>query len=182
MDPIESMANDVSATQALLIDKGEPSLSASVGRSLIKAVLLASASYFENEIIALVREYVGSRTICDKVQALVARKALSRQYHTFFDWDTGTNANTFFALFGDKFKEKFKSVVRNDPILESSIRDFLEIGRERNRLVHQNFASYSLEKTVDELISLHGRAKRFIESFRAELFFEDGAEVPVVSS
>ena len=41
-----------------------------------------------------------------------------------------------------------KARVKAEAQLDESIRAFLEIGRERNRLVHQNYGMFTLEKTA----------------------------------
>ena len=48
-----------------------------------------------------------------------------------------------------------KSMVSGDEKLDSSIKAFIELGRERNRLVHQNFGTYSIEKTSKEIYELY---------------------------
>jgi hypothetical protein len=98
----------------------------------------------------------------------IRNKALSRQYHTLFDWGA-KNCNSFLGLFGDDFKSSFCSKISSDKLLEKSIKDFLEIGRERNRLVHQNYATYSLEKTAKEIFELHTSAKSFLLNLKQEL-------------
>ena len=47
--------------------------------------------------------------------------------------------------------------------LQLSIKAFLEVGRERNRLVHQNFASFVLEKTAAEIFELYEHALYFVD-------------------
>ena len=44
-----------------------------------------------------------------------------------------------------------------------------ELGRERNRLVHQNFGVVPLEKTTEEIHELYRRALLFVESVPAAL-------------
>ena len=95
---------------------------------------------------------------------LVHNKAVSHQYHTWFDWEA-RNANKFFGLFGTAFQDHMKEEVKNDNTLSSSIQAFIEIGRERNRLVHGDFGNFSLEKTSEEIYMLYVKAKRFVEWF-----------------
>ena len=96
------------------------------------------------------------------IKWFVQNKAVSRQYHTWFDWEK-KNANKFFGLFGDSFKNHISEKVRTNNDLELSIQAFLEIGHERNRLVHSDFGSFSLEKTSEEIYTLYSKAKRFVE-------------------
>jgi hypothetical protein len=41
----------------------------------------------------------------------------------------------------------------------------MELGAERNRLVHTDFGSFSLEKTSEEIYDLYKKALKFVESF-----------------
>jgi hypothetical protein len=93
----------------------------------------------------------------------VRRKGLSRQYHTLFDWDRG-NGNPFFALFGETFRLAMEARVKSDLELAESVRAFLELGRERNRLIHQDLGQFVLEKTSGEIFALYGRGARFVEA------------------
>jgi hypothetical protein len=173
MDLIEKMAQEALEVTNLLVGCCEPSLAVTVENNFRKSLLLASASYFESEVVSIIQKYTEARTIGSKLQAFVTKKGLSRQYHTLFNWD-GNNANSFVGLFGEEFSNLFKELVRQSPELDSSVRSFLEVGRERNRLVHQNFGSFALEKTAEEIRELHLNAKGFIRSFERALF--DGDE------
>lgn len=168
LDIVETLYRDTTELDKFLMDNNELSLRVLVDSNFRKSLLLASASHFEREVTDLILEYVQSCTNNEKVIYFIRNKALSRQYHTLFDWGA-KNCNSFLGLFGDDFKKQFGNLVSNDQGLEQSIRDFLEIGRERNRLVHQNFASYSLEKTANEIHSLHINAKYFLLILRNAL-------------
>lgn len=43
------------------------------------------------------------------------------------------------------------------------VQAFLEIGRERNRIVHQDYGAISLEKTAEEIYALYQKAEQFVE-------------------
>ena len=130
-----------------------------------KALLLAAASYFEkrlgDHVRGLYKEFLDPD---HPLASLIEKKAIARQYHTWFDWKA-TNANNFFSLFGDDFKTYAKSKVGSDASLELSIRNFLEIGWERNRLVHQDFASFNMEKTSSDIYDSYSSANEFVEWF-----------------
>ena len=133
--------------------------------NLKKTLLIASASYFEQRLTEEVNRFAEEVTAKDHALTyLVKNKAVSRQYHSWFDWEK-SNANKFFALFGPDFRNCMEREVKTDNELKSSIRAFLEIGLERNRLAHQNFGSYSLEKQSEEVYELHKTAMRFVEWF-----------------
>lgn len=147
----------------------EPSLAVAAGDSLRKGLLLAAASHFEKSLSETVLEYVGERSPGDpKVVELVRRKAVHRQYHTWFDWDQ-TNANQFFAMFGRRFKDEMSAKVKADGALTESIRAFLRLGQLRNQLVHEDYASHYLDLTLEEIHGLYQGALPFVESFGAHL-------------
>ena len=85
------------------------------------------------------------------VGEIVRNKAVSRQYHTWFQWNA-RNANSFYGLFGSDFRKFMKRKVRDDN-LGDSVRAFLELGNERNRLVHQDYGVFVLEKTTERFTS-----------------------------
>ena len=59
--------------------------------------------------------------------------------------------------------------LNSDEQLALSISSFLELGRIRNQLVHQNFAIFPLDKTVNEIYQLYNNALVFIEVFPVKL-------------
>ena len=76
-------------------------------------------------------ERIGVRRGCDESQcaghALVRNKAVSRQYHTWFEW-RGSNANSFFGLFGSDFRDFMKARIRRDGDLDDSVARFSSSG------------------------------------------------------
>ena len=141
----------------------EISLQVSARDHFRKSLLLAAASYFEgyisNEILKYVSESSGGSTI---VHSFVRNKAIKRQYHTWFNWELN-NANQFFGLLGDDFKAYMQSEINASEDLKNSIAAFMEIGRERNKLVHQDYASFQMEKTLEEIYELYKKAVLFVE-------------------
>lgn len=142
---------------------GEPSLAIAAADNFRKALVLASASYFEHRVSTCVLDFVNECTKgSDLVVSFVKNKAVSRQYHTWFKWDE-SNANQFFGLFGSSFKQAMTERVKASEDLRESIRAFLEVGNERNKLVHQDFASFALEKTLDEIYALYRQSLLFVD-------------------
>ena len=132
---------------------------------LPRTMLLAVASYFENrlseEVERMAVEEVGDRHL---LTWLVRNKVVRRQYHTWFSWQS-RNVNSFLAMFGKDFKDEATKWIAEDDGLRRSVADFLEIGRERNRLVHGNFGDAPLEKTTADVYSLYESAKLFVDWF-----------------
>lgn len=117
----------------------------------------------------IILDFADERSNSDaQILELVRKKAVERQYHTYFQWG-GKNANQFFSLFGADFLEYMKSLIKSDKQLELAVEAFLELGELRNRLVHQNFGTFALEKTVDEIFKLYKSANVFIDDFPTRL-------------
>lgn len=138
-----------------------------------KTILLSAASFFEKEISDTIINFAKSHTNDnDLIVSFIKQKAVSRQYHTYFDWEKATNANKFFGMFGEDFKSRMTQQVKEDGNLNDSIRSFLEIGQERNKMVHQNFAEIVIDKTADEIYKLYQSSLLFINTIKKELIGE----------
>ncbi|GAK01670.1 HEPN domain-containing protein [Geomicrobium sp. JCM 19055] len=121
-----------------------------IDNKLKKILLLSVASYFEKEITDLVVSFISAKSEKnDLIISFVNNKAVTRQYHSYFDW-RGNNANQFFGLFGSEFKQNITLEIKEKE-LEPSIKSFLEIGNLRNNMVHQNTGTYTIEKTTYEI-------------------------------
>lgn len=171
MDIVDSLYNDTVALDAFLMTQNELSFRVTVDNNFRKAILLASASHFENEISNLILNFAKTVTSDEKIINFIKNKAISRQYHSFFSWES-KNCNSFLGVFGEEFKTTFSNKVKLDKDLDQSIKDFLEIGNERNRLVHQDFGNFTIEKTANEIYSLHMSAKLFIAEIKKVLIPE----------
>ena len=152
-----------------LRSKGEISLGSAMDNNARKAILLAAASYFEyrlaTDVLSFCVEISGKNSL---VPALVKNKAIERQYHTWFDWKKN-NANVFYGLFGPEFKLHMEDLLKTEESFNENIRAFLEIGRDRNRLVHEDYATFSLEKTTKEIFERYKTAMLFIDRIPLEL-------------
>ena len=147
----------------------EPSLCSAAEDNFRKSLLLAAASYFEDRLTAELVSFVGrasNRNIL--VTEFVRIRAISRQYFSLFEWEAG-NANKFFSCFGNAFSTFMKAEVKADDELAKAIKAFIEIGLERNRLVHQNFGTFTLEKTAEEIFTLYQTASAFIDVIPVKL-------------
>ena len=166
---VDQLYQEHQALVGHLITTGEISLQVNVDSNFRKTLLLSAASYFETtlseSLIALFSDRTGS---AESLVEFVRNKAVPRQYHDFFDWSS-RNGNRFFRLFGENFRQFMVAEVNSDSDLDSSIRAFLELGQLRNQLVHQNFAVFPLDKTVEEIYALFKSAQRFVEEFPSRL-------------
>jgi hypothetical protein len=150
-----------------LQEASEPSLQNSVDDNYRKALVIAAASYYEMRVRELIITLVHDRTAGDELLvAFVKQKAIERQYHTFFNWEQRSGGQ-FFGMFGPGFKDHMKNVLKAEGDLASSVGAFIELGELRNRLVHQDFASFPLDKTADEIFALYETARLFVETLQS---------------
>ena len=125
-----------------------------------KMMLLSCASYFESKLKDIILLFLATEG-CSLTKCFIEKKALNRQYHTLFDWSK-KNANAFFSLFGEDFKDFMSNEIKKDEKLEQSIKDFLELGSLRNALVHDNFITYSLNLSVEDVRRKFLSAEEFL--------------------
>lgn len=127
-----------------------------------RALLLSAASYFEMTISKAIYDFAGLRSHNNpEIVALVNNKAIQRQYHTLFDWDSN-NANKFFRLFGEPFKQKARHLIQEKGLADAEMA-FITIGRERNILVHQNYIEAQINNTFEEIFTKYEVACSFVE-------------------
>ncbi len=156
------------------INQVEVSLQLSAEDAFRKNLLVTAVSYFEREINDHVMRLVEkSSGYNEMIVAFVRNKAIERQFYTYFQWNT-RNANSFFGLFGEGFKSYMTGRVNTDEAYARAIRAFLELGSERNRLVHQDFGTFQMEKTSKEIFHLYRVASLFVNSL--ENSFDDYLE------
>lgn len=165
--PINGFVEDYHELKRYLLENGQISLENNVENHLKKVMLLSCASYYETQIQEIIKSFVQKNSTDDKVSNFVLKKAISRQYHTYFTWD-GNNINSFLGLFGEEFKKEVSATISKDEALKEQMKAFLQLGDERNKMVHENFLVYNLEKTFDEIISLNDKAENFLDFLRKE--------------
>lgn len=167
--PIERLVEDNRTLVDYLRAQGEISFASTVEDNFRKMLLLACASYFEHRLTqdleAFFKENIGDSS---PILNFIRNKAMKRQYHTFFDWNA-TNANQFFGLFGSDFQRQMKDAVDTDEQLSSAIKAFIRIGQDRNRLVHNNFATQVLESSSEEIYAQYKQALYFLQVFPKKL-------------
>jgi hypothetical protein len=71
-------------------------------------------------------------------------------------------------MFGQAFKDHMAEILAQDDSLVEGVKAFMEIGRERNLLVHSDYASYLINKTPEEIYSLYHSASVFVTRVGAE--------------
>ena len=178
MTVVDIIHQEYSSIIEYLNKSNQPSLVSDINRHFKKVLLLSTASYFEHEIQEVLIIFVTTKSNNNPMLvSLLKNKAISQQYHTYFDWGEKNNpdkprknANKFFSLFGADFKEEMNNRIKEEEELNNSIQSFVEIGHLRNILVHSNFAAYDLEtKTTDDIYNSYKNGLKFIDFLKERL-------------
>ena len=152
-----------------LRSKGDTSLQIRAQATFAKTLLLSAASYFEDRMTNGIEQVFRDGTDgSDALVSFVLKTAIERRYHQWFDWKKN-NANQFFSKFGDDFREFMQNKISSNKNLDESIKAFLELGNLRNRLVHKNFARFSIDKTAEEVFESYQKADEFVEGFLTDI-------------
>lgn len=162
MNDVERVYNELRAVRALLTERGEPSDLVAFEQLSAKTLLLCAASFFERYISASLLETAGATGTSPIFRTFIEKQALERKYHSMFDWDR-SNTNKFFALFGPDIRDWMKGIIDADDALAASVREFIFLNSERNKLVHGNFAAISTDVTVEEVWQKFTAAEKFSE-------------------
>ena len=143
-------------------DNNQVSFEMYINNTYKKALLLSAASYFETVITKAIHNYAVSASNNDpKLISLIDNKALNRQYHTLFNWKEN-NSNQFWGTFGESTKIKAKKEIKDQGLTDAEIA-FMEIGRERNNLVHRNYVEAVVNYTFEEIYNKYIDACKFVE-------------------
>ena len=83
--PIQTLIDDYHDLNQFLMKSGHVSESVTIAEHYRKILLLSCASYYETRIVEIIKKFVEVKTSDDRLAAFVSNKAISRQYHTYFD-------------------------------------------------------------------------------------------------
>ena len=159
---IERQYQDSQELYNYLLGKGEISFATYIDNVYKKVLVLSAASYFESKISELISKYAAKASGSDKrIVKLIESKVIERQYHTLFDWKAN-NTNAFWKLFGEETKESVRQTINGDEKLKTAEQCFIDLGRQRNLLVHENFAEFDVNITVEEIYKKYRQACNFI--------------------
>lgn len=159
---VEALYKENTDVATFLREQKQISHLSAVENSFRKVLLLAAASYFEVTLTEAVVTYVRNELKENHpLYKIVKTKGIDMKYHTWFNWEV-RHATAFFSMFGDDFKAFMRVKIERDPALEKGIAAFQELGDLRNKLVHQNFAEFTVEKTPTEIYELYRDAIAFV--------------------
>lgn len=168
-DRIKRQYDDSKELYGYLMGKGEVSFATYIDSVYKKVLVLSAASYFESTVSNLILQFANEVSSKDKrIVKLIESKVIERQYHTLFDWNS-KNTNAFWKLFGDETKTKARSTIDGDEMLKSAENSFIRMGQLRNRLVHENFAEYDVNLTLEDIYSEYRLACTFVSFINTAL-------------
>jgi hypothetical protein len=146
----------------------EVSFQQDMDNKLKKVLLVSAASFFETSITELLMNFFNVKAGNNpEIVAFLKNKAISRQYHSYFDWEK-SNINKFLGLFGEEFKKQAVKDIKEQE-LDQSVKAFLTLGNLRNQLVHQNMATFYIEQTREEIYFLYKEALKMISFIESKL-------------
>jgi hypothetical protein len=158
---VESLYEDFQELRSVVAN--DPSGLVALERTYPKVLVLASASYLEHRVKGVMSGLFQEHAPKEFGEFMFTN-AMVRGYHTLFNWDQqAKGVNGFFAAFGEDCKLRLRERLRNDAGFTDAAGSFIEMGQTRNTLVHNNYAEFQLDKTVNEILLLHQRARLFPE-------------------
>ena len=126
---IDKSYEDNESLRLYLAERNEISLLRTVDDSFRKTLVLSAASLFEHQITDALHNYCVHKTGSDAcVLALVRIKVLTRQYHTYFEWESRGGAGPFFKLLGEEMGQRLKAQSKLEPLKISRLRHSLSWG------------------------------------------------------
>ena len=88
MDLIEQLVGNHGEINEILLQQGQLSLQTSIVSHYRKILLLSCASYYESKIQEIVLTFAREKSGDERIFFFLKNKAISRQYHTYFNWDS----------------------------------------------------------------------------------------------
>ena len=165
---IDDNYNQAKSLMEYLTNNRELSMLSYIEPTLRKNFLLQCASFHEDEIMELLKEFATTHGQTEELVNFVKRFLIERQYDRLIDFKNN-NINQFISLFGDNFKVLFLRDISSIDSLSVGVSSFLELGRLRNLSIHGNLANFNLDLTIDDIYRKHNEAMVFIQHLKTKL-------------
>ena len=158
MNEVERIYEELKAIGQIVVASNDVSARTDFGAHSAKTLLLAGASNFERRIISSIENHVNTETLSGVIRHFVLHQAVERKFFSLFNFSADAKTiNAFFAKFGADYSQWAKDDIKAAGIEKSQL-DFLNFCRLRNSLVHNNYATYNIGKTLDEVWEEYGKA------------------------
>lgn len=163
MNEVERIHEELAAIEKIIAASSDASASAAYGEHSAKALLLAGASYFERKVISAIEAYLGQSTSTASMKHFTFHQAIDRKFFSLFDFSAGAKSiNGFIAKFGDEFSVWAKNDLQQQGVDRETQLAFLDFCRLRNSLVHNNYATFAINKTMREVKEAFDAASKVV--------------------
>lgn len=162
---VDELYNEFSEIINHLEEDKRPSLQNVADENLKKLIIIAAASFFENEIKKQLLVFIEERSNKDSMLISFVEQQIDidRKFYKLFDINEEcSNCNKFFKLFGDEFNKKCQEDLKSNNELRDSMKAFIEVINTRNKIIHNNYLEQHIEKTCRECYDLYKKAENFI--------------------
>lgn len=151
-----------------------PSTLTALNRVYPKHILIAAASSLEEQVKVQILPDLFERYGNSAIREFIATNVLKRGYHSLFDWNANT-ASKLFSAFGSEAKDRSKEYSRMNSTFSEGQQAFMQLGRLRNELVHNDYASRSVSVTPDDVHDMYLKAREFINLIEEVAFSASSA-------
>ena len=130
-----------------------------------RILLISAANSFERHLCRFIPNIFCSSNH-DIIYHFISKQALSRKYHTLFQWEqdkTNKKANSFYSLFGDKFKNEIRQKIDSEENLKlkEGESDFITLGNERNQVAHKGVKFAEFTRDIEGVYNLYNSSLTF---------------------
>ncbi len=163
MIEVERVHAELLAIETIVTKSGDVSAGTAFSSHSAKVLLLTSASYFERAIISAIEEHLNNGTSSPLIKHFTFHQSVERKFFALFDFSADTkNINGFLSKFGPDFSKWAKEDLKVQGIDMQIQVAFLDLCRLRNSLVHNNYATYDINKTLAEVRSDFDQALKLV--------------------
>jgi hypothetical protein len=163
MNEVERVHEELRAVGQIVSRSNDISAILAYGEHSAKVLLLVGASYFERQIISAIEEWIHAATQSAAMRHFVLNQAVERKFFSLFNFSADSkNINGFLANFGADYSKWAKEDMKAATIDGNIQQTFLNFCRLRNSLVHSNYATYNIDKTIDEIWTEFERAEKLV--------------------
>lgn len=124
-----------------------------------KLLTVAYANFFEKIVCEFITNCFHVKN--EVMANFVSNQALERKYHAMFNWKEN-NANQFYGLFGASFRETIKQNLQQDVVMKENEKNFMNLGRFRNEIVHKGISTYNLSLSASDVYQSFIKATAFV--------------------
>lgn len=152
-----------------------PSALTALNRVYPKHILIAAASSLEDHVKVRLLPELFERYGNVEIREFLSASVLKRGYHGLFEW-SNDSASKLFSAFGAEAKARFKERTRTDPIFDDGQRSFMQLGRLRNELVHNDYVSRSITVTPGDVHIMYKKSLGFLERIELIVFGDSDSD------